>query len=360
MASGKRIPYLDGWRGLAIITVLFSHFVAAFEGSGTLGVDLFFVLSGYLLGEQLFIDRVPLVPFFKRRFSRVYPAFLFYILTMLVYAKYGQTFPFNVTWSEIFYTLTFLRTYFPSGNSIWSDWWPIGHIWSLNVEEHSYLWFGLVILICRPIKKPVAEFIFLLSSVLLSIFFVLLYTNYSDIDTHSPWHIRTECAAFSIFASAAYRLARHRFKYLQTLSPKYLAPAAMILGLYFYTEKISLGPISLLTPLFLVIAINHLGDTYSWILKTLSLPFMRWFGACSFSVYLWQQLFYTATLTREPWVFSLWNSLFSIATSNHLPWASQLPGYAMIIPTVAIGVAAYYLLEKPMRTYLNKRWKTSY
>ena len=75
-----RLDYLDGWRGLAIVLVLQSHFLPSHAiDSGQLGVDIFFCLSGLLMSNLLFVKRVSLVHFYKRRISRILPAFLLFI-----------------------------------------------------------------------------------------------------------------------------------------------------------------------------------------------------------------------------------------------------------------------------------------
>jgi peptidoglycan/LPS O-acetylase OafA/YrhL len=92
----RHVAYLDGWRGLAIIAVLIAHFgPKSTAWMGALGVQLFFVLSGYLMGGLLFIKNVPLTDFFARRFSRVVPTFLLFILTMALYAGTLQPRPYG-------------------------------------------------------------------------------------------------------------------------------------------------------------------------------------------------------------------------------------------------------------------------
>jgi peptidoglycan/LPS O-acetylase OafA/YrhL len=104
-----RVDYLDGWRGLAIALVLQSHFFAiAGLNSGDLGVDIFLVLSGFLMSRILFVKRVPLATFYKRRISRIFPVFILFVSTI-----YGVAY-FLGGYDEVanfFYTITFLRTY---------------------------------------------------------------------------------------------------------------------------------------------------------------------------------------------------------------------------------------------------------
>ncbi len=133
----ERLAYLDGWRGIAILLVLEAHFLGWLPvDSGRLGVNVFFCLSGILMGRILFIRRVPLGTFYKRRFSRIYPAFAAYVLTIVLVAFFlGISF----TALDVTSTLFFLRTYVGLPPTIWGHPVPINHIWSLNVEEHSYM-----------------------------------------------------------------------------------------------------------------------------------------------------------------------------------------------------------------------------
>src|SRR3954468_19104575 len=73
-----RIAYLDGWRGLAILAVPIGHFVPSLGQAGSLGVELFFVLSGRLMASILFEEKIPAEQLFAGRFSRIYPGLLLY------------------------------------------------------------------------------------------------------------------------------------------------------------------------------------------------------------------------------------------------------------------------------------------
>jgi peptidoglycan/LPS O-acetylase OafA/YrhL len=123
--------------------VLQSHF--GLGGGGRLGVALFFALSGYLMGELLFVKNVALPGFFKRRFSRVVPTFWLYVAVAFALATWFGAERYQVPGDELVSTLLFARTYLPASVSIWAEQWPIGHFWSLNVEEHSYSSFSLYI-----------------------------------------------------------------------------------------------------------------------------------------------------------------------------------------------------------------------
>ena len=140
------IPALDGWRGLAVLLVLMGHFGgdSYLPDLGSAGVDLFFVLSGRLMAEILFVRKIPLRLFFFRRFSRVYPALLTFVLVSAALLSQTRLAP-GVT--GVLSSLTFTLNYviIESGTFV-----PVfDHVWSLCVEEHSYVLLAIVALLLR-------------------------------------------------------------------------------------------------------------------------------------------------------------------------------------------------------------------
>jgi peptidoglycan/LPS O-acetylase OafA/YrhL len=141
--AGERLDYLDGWRGLAISLVLAQHFLPATHviDSGRFGVDVFFCLSGFLMSNILFVKRTPLPLFYKRRISRILPVFLLFVSVSfgVYWAVTG-----SISWIELASTAAFLRTYIPTTPTIWLAKIPLGHLWSLNAEEHCYVFLSLI------------------------------------------------------------------------------------------------------------------------------------------------------------------------------------------------------------------------
>ena len=328
--SPKTIPYLDGWRGLAIVLVLQSHF--GFGGGGRLGVALFFALSGYLMGELLFVKNVPLGRFFKRRISRIVPTYWLYVAAAfaLAGAAWYQK-PYEVRTDELVSTLLFARTYYPADVSIWSGAWQIGHFWSLNVEEHSYIYLALLALVAGAagVKRT-----WLLALSTLACLGLNLYYTFYPPGGASPWFARSECAALGLIASATLRAWRHEMPALHT-GAAWIAPATLALGAVCFTWTglpilaITLGP------LLLAVSINYVGSAPALLRNALSVGGLRWFGICSFSVYVWQQLAY-------------------VAYQNHL-LQRQLAGVIGIL----VGVVAFYLYEDPVRRWLNGERRTN-
>jgi len=128
-----RISYLDGWRGLAISFVLIAHFLPKTGiDLGRMGVDIFFVLSGLLMSKILFVKRVPLTTFYKRRISRIFPVFLIY-LSIISLSSYIME--LSSEHENYFYSLFFLRHYLPATPTMWNTGIPIGHLWSVSVQD---------------------------------------------------------------------------------------------------------------------------------------------------------------------------------------------------------------------------------
>lgn len=335
--SEINIPYLDGWRGLAIIFVLIGHFgPEQLFSCGAQGVLLFFVLSGFFMSNLLFIKKVPLSYFFVRRFSRVIPTLWLYIILMAGYAYYFQYSQYKVSLEEFLATLTFIRTYYPHDNSIFANFWPIGHLWSLNVEEHCYLYLAAGMVLVAKSKEKISPQAFLIVSVCTILCIRIFYTLGYTPSGASPWLLRSEYAALGLIASATYHvvLAR-RTKTLHRKSIIFLFFGFVFI--YIASQFAMLGAASsvvrsVIIPLFAAFMINHASDFPQLLKKILSLKILRWFGVCSYSIYLWQQ------------------PLYMMVTFHRL---SSLLGLSIAL---GIGACSFYFFENPIRLYLNKCW----
>jgi peptidoglycan/LPS O-acetylase OafA/YrhL len=158
------LPALDGLRGVAILAVILLHFTfytdatavdAVFSSitkSGWAGVDLFFVLSGFLITRILLAAKgAPgyFRNFYARRALRIFPLYYAYLLSVTVVLP--LIFPTNedVAWwsSNAFWHWTYLSNVLPLASGQTAEWSyrPNGHLWSLSVEEQFYLLWPLVV-----------------------------------------------------------------------------------------------------------------------------------------------------------------------------------------------------------------------
>jgi peptidoglycan/LPS O-acetylase OafA/YrhL len=327
------IPHLDGWRGLAIVAVMVGHFAGpGFGWLGSFGVMLFFVLSGRLMCQLLFIRQVALTTFFFRRFSRILPAFWLFALMMYFYSTFWAATPFHPSLDELASTVFFLRTYLPGDTTILTRQWAIGHIWSLNVEEHSYMFLAAGALLGRRFGPRAAAPVFLAASLVASLLFNVGYAV-APPSGASPWYMRSECASVGILAGATFwylkeRLASNLFARIPSLLPVIsLAIATVCVAMYKYK-----GLDTTVAPLCLAFSVVCIDRFPGLLRQLLALKPLRWFGVCSFSLYLWQQPFFLSTLTE--------------GTSRALAF-----GMSMLVGTVS-----FYFLEDPIRKAINKAW----
>ena len=155
MYKKDHIPELDGIRAIAVLLIMWIHLPVSFLGEGSvelrklllpgnLGMDLFFVLSGFLITRILLVDREAphaLRDFLTRRFLRIFPTY-YLLLAVLV--------P-TMMWEEVVACATYTTNYaflFMHGSSYMS------HAWSLAVEEQFYLiWSPLVILLTTRMSR---------------------------------------------------------------------------------------------------------------------------------------------------------------------------------------------------------------
>jgi peptidoglycan/LPS O-acetylase OafA/YrhL len=313
-----RRAHLDGWRGVAIGTVLVGHFIPFPNNHiGTLGVELFFVLSGLLMGEILFLRKFPLPEFFYRRISRIVPA-LWVFLAISWLALHGSDLRFGPLAALL--AGAFLLNY---GMVLTHPVGVLDHVWSLCVEEHAYLLLGLLAFLVRRDRRRAMAVIgggAVLSMLDGAVSFGLLNQDYFDV------YWRTDAHLGSIFAAAFLRLL-----FEDRPPPPWLTPVALAAG----------GTLFIATPppvghtvgvILLALSVTALDSTYPVIRKSLSLRGLTALGLSSYSIYLWQQPFYKAAHGDSRWT---------------LPLAAA---------AIGVGALSYRLVEKPSRAWLNRAW----
>ncbi|MGO8718500.1 MAG: acyltransferase family protein [Acidobacteriaceae bacterium] len=171
----SHVPALDGVRGLAILLVLVSHLMlfnnhtgsrfgdslSALRGLGWVGVDLFFVLSGFLITGILYDtlhDPHYFRSFYMRRFLRIFPLYYGFLFFLLILGHWGPGLHF--AWCGRQYVLlTYMQNtgiWFPVTDfhpGVWAD---LDHFWSLAVEEQFYLFWPLLVFLVRGRRRLIA------------------------------------------------------------------------------------------------------------------------------------------------------------------------------------------------------------
>lgn len=174
-ATDKYRPDIDGLRAFAVLSVVLYHAFPTVVRGGYVGVDVFFVISGFLISSILFRemteDRFSLTAFYGRRIRRIFPALAVCLAAVLAYG-FVALMPFELAQlgKHVFFGASFLSNialwsesgYFDSAASLK----PLLHLWSLGVEEQFYiLWPALLWMVFRigaPVEKLLVA-LFLLS-----------------------------------------------------------------------------------------------------------------------------------------------------------------------------------------------------
>jgi peptidoglycan/LPS O-acetylase OafA/YrhL len=291
-------PEIDGLRAVAVIPVIFFHAGFSFFSGGFIGVDVFFVISGYLITtiilKELDNKTFSLKGFYERRARRILPALIFVILISSII-------------SFIFLTRSELASYFRSVNAtllfysnfhFWkttpyflseSDLEPLLHTWSLSIEEQFYFIFPLTLII---FYKFLRKYIFLLFvfgfvSSLLLCQIVALKTG----GTLNFYFTFSRAWELALGALCAYTIM-YRKLYLSNIL-KNLLPVigiALILFSIFFFDRSTIYPsFYTLVPTVGTALIILFANKESFVKKILSIKIFVALGLISYSLYLWHQ-----------------------------------------------------------------------
>ncbi|MDG4880207.1 acyltransferase [Mesorhizobium sp. WSM4884] len=322
-AARTRLACLDGWRGLSIALVLIGHFFPVPGiNLGVLGVEFFFVLSGRLMGEILFIEHFPLKKFFKRRFSRIYPALLVFVIAAMT-GLAGTFIAFK--WKAALTALTFTYNY---AGILVNRAGALDHIWSLCVEEHSYILLALISVVVSG-RANVVRLLVGLSLLAMANGAVSYWFFGMDYET-SYW--RTDVHIASILLSAAICLLKADGRLPAFLRNQHVALAAAAGAVLLFLDPVPTPVHYLLGVPLLALAVNTLDFAGGYPTGLLSSRPMVMLGLWSYSLYLWQQPFYKFVYDRD---------------------VTPIP---MLAAVFACALASYYIVEKPARGWLNRNW----
>jgi peptidoglycan/LPS O-acetylase OafA/YrhL len=312
---------LDNWRGWAILFVIVGHFghTPAID-AGRVGVELFFVLSGRLMADLLFVRRTPIPTFFQRRFARVLPLSLLFVFTAWIAFPPGPLFlPDKAALASAGMVVNYTQLVGISA--------PVtDHYWSLCVEEHSYLALAILALLLRRSGRDsgaTAGWICLGLAGLMILNGLRIW-----LATHNYYatYWRSDVRAASIFLSVGLRVL-HVDGRLAFLRRAWVPVAAFLLGMVLSTRHMPEPLKYSLASLAIAVAVNSLEHAPALGRKFLSSRVIGWVGVISYSLYIWQQPFF-----------------YSIAKYQALP---------MALAAVAVAVLSFYLIENPVRRWLN-------
>jgi peptidoglycan/LPS O-acetylase OafA/YrhL len=282
----KRVPELDGVRGVAILLVLVAHLVPNVIGdAGWLGVDLFFVLSGYLITTVLLDgkaspDRARI--FYTRRALRIFP--LYYgtlVLSLIVPALFHLPFFSDApdTWASTSHALTWFWPYLANFSTHPG---VLSHFWSLCVEEQFYFVWPWVIWRCQ--ETSVRHIAWGAIAVAIALRVTLVVTHAPVLAIYSLTPCRMDALAIGALVALSPRTAALRTIrwpaaiagfVLTAIAVRFhgLRPTNVWVETIGYTSGDTLGA------LLVIVAL-----AYSPVM--LRSPILRWFGTYSYGLYV--------------------------------------------------------------------------
>ncbi|MFL2884968.1 MAG: acyltransferase family protein [Candidatus Pelagibacter sp.] len=191
MYKRNQIYYIQYLRALSVLLVFFYHLKFEIFQNGYLGVDIFFVISGYVITSRLYEDfkinkTISLKNFFIKRFKRIYPILLVFLFTtFIIITILSPLENFNNRINTLLFALLGISNFFylfsDKGyfDTIFDD--PLNHTWSLGVEEQFYIFFPISFLILIYFFRNNFKFIsyFFITLILLGIIFT--FSNQDDV-----------------------------------------------------------------------------------------------------------------------------------------------------------------------------------
>ena len=345
MASVAYRADIDGLRAIAVLAVVGYHAAPAFVPGGYVGVDIFFVISGFLITRLLFADadanRLSLSNFFSRRIRRIFPALTLVIAATLFAGWFwllaSEYLPLSrsaAAAAGFVANFQFWREvgYFDSAAELK----PLLHLWSLSVEEQFYLlWPVMLLLIVRkPALMARSAWVLLIVSFLLN---VALVAKHGEATFFMLPTRLWELMAGALLAIRAHQQMESRGAPIAIRSQWFteiisaFGLTLLLLTIYFLNrERHYPGSWALLPVIGTCCLIA--GGGGSWVARQLlSRRILVGIGLISYPLYLWH-----------------WPTLafVRIIEGSHIRWQSI---FAALSASVLLAVMTYRYVERPMR-----------
>ncbi|WP_165791002.1 acyltransferase family protein [Pleomorphomonas carboxyditropha] len=285
---------IDGLRALAIIPVILFHAGLPGFGGGFIGVDIFFVISGFLIfgiiDSEIGQGKFSILGFYERRCRRILPALYLVIVCTL---------PFVVTWTfpfelheylrSIQAAVTFRSNFFFSKNTEYfspiSDEKPLLHTWSLSVEEQFYLIFPILLFITWKLCKKHRITAIVAGALLM--FLVTEATVLFGDKNPSKLFFSTPYRSFELLFGAVAFALRQKMgdRYVSALS--LLGLIMLFLSFVLLSEDHPFPSHFTLAPVMGTALVLLFGSPVTWPCRALGHPSISFIGKLSYGAYLW-------------------------------------------------------------------------
>ena len=335
---------IDGLRAISVFAVVFYHadfifFNKEIFSGGFIGVDIFFVISGYLITslilKEINNNNFSITNFYTRRIRRIIPVLFFVIISCIPIA-----YIFFLPSSLVDFLYSILSTLFFSSNLYFhhtgliyggpdSSLKPLLHTWSLSVEEQFYIIFPVILILFRKFLKNYILHLFI-------IFFFVSFISTQIISIKYPLHnfyfinVRIwELLAGSIIAY----LNTNSIKYNNKLTDyfPYLGLTLILFSIFLLNDEMSLPSIYSMPAVIGTCLIIFFSNSNNFLTIVLSLRVFVFFGLISYSLYLW----------HFP-LFAFYNYIFFESNSFIIK-------IIIILLSILLSFLSYFFIEKPFR-----------
>ncbi|HZR53067.1 MAG TPA: acyltransferase family protein [Streptosporangiaceae bacterium] len=343
-AKGRtRAPGLDGVRAIAVLAVMGFHEGVRALGGGFFGVDVFFVLSGFLITDLLATQPRDLKAFWLRRARRLLPALAVMLLVVTAAATVIEpdqkaslrlallaAATYTSNWYQMLHHVPYFQSFGPPS--------PLQHLWSLAIEEQFYLlwplilWFG----IGRLKDKRVAVMVTLLAAVVSAAAMALRYNPanpsavYYGTDTHASALLLGAALALACPLATLSHSKAVMTRRLDAIGVAGLVILGWAIG-HFNGDNAAVYPFGLLIAAVAAAALIAAAASRGAIAAITSARPLRWIGVRSYAMYLWH------------WpVITLTAALAGRAAAYPATWAAETG------ITIALAAASWHFVESPI------------
>ncbi|MBS0277020.1 MAG: acyltransferase [Proteobacteria bacterium] len=337
-------PDVDGLRAVAVLAVVFYHYGFWQVPGGFVGVDIFFVISGFLitgiLHREMAEGRFTIRHFYERRIRRIFPA-LFSMLLAATIAAWCLLFPLDF---EHYAESLIATSVFAANFEFWREvgyfdssaaFKPLLHLWSIAVEEQFYLIFPAILLLVRRYSRR--NLLLVVGGLLVASF------------AYSAWQVaRAPETAFYLLPARMWELMLGAAVAVAPLPPptRWVREALALTGaaligwaMWTYENWMPFPGLAALAPCLGTALLIYAGQQTNLVSRALSLKPVVFVGLISYSLYLWH------------WPILVFTQI-GLNRALH-PWEI----YACIALSFALAMLSWRFIERPIRRSRGLSWR---